>query len=97
MNTISITKLYELLSAKVGREIAESLTSYIKEKIEEEVESKAQTLATKEDLAREIANTKAELIREIANTKAETIRWMFIFWVSQVFATFGFILLFLKK
>jgi hypothetical protein len=29
--------------------------------------------------------------------KTALIKWMFIFWISQVIATFGFILLFLKK
>ena len=64
-------------------------TSYIEEKIKDEVENKAQTLATKED----VALTR----QEIANTKAELIKWMFIFWIGQVIATFGFILLFLKR
>lgn len=53
-------------------------------------------LATKEDIAatkQDIAATR----EEIAKAKAETIKWMFIFWIGQVVATFGFILLFLKK
>jgi hypothetical protein len=58
-----------------------------------EVDTKTSILATKEDLAREIGGTKAE----IASTKAELIKWMFIFWVGQLVAMFGFILLFLKK
>jgi hypothetical protein len=45
-------------------------------------ENKVQILATKED---------------VANAKTETIKWMFVFWIGQVLATFGFILLFLKK
>jgi hypothetical protein len=86
MTSISITKLYDLLSVKVGKETAENLTIFIEEKIKTEVESKASILATKEDLARVNGDTKAELIK-----------WMFIFWIGQVIATFGFILLFLKK
>ena len=82
MSTISITKLYDLLSVKVGKETAENLTTYIEEKIKDELASKTEVLATKEALA---------------NTKAELIKWMFIFWIGQVAATFGFILLFLKK
>jgi hypothetical protein len=34
---------------------------------------------------------------KISESKADTIKWMFIFWIGQVVATFGFILLFLKK
>lgn len=93
MNVISITKLYELLSSKVGKEAAENLTTFIEHKIKAEVENNTQTLATKEDLLK----LKSELEISIAQAKAETIKWMFIFWVGQVVATFGFILLFLKK
>jgi hypothetical protein len=82
MSTISITKLYGLLSAKVAKKTAENLSSYIEEKIKDEVDGKATRLATKED---------------VTNAKAGTIKWMFIFWIGQVVATFGFILLFLNK
>jgi hypothetical protein len=34
--TISITRLYDLLSIKVGKDTAETLTTYIEEKIKEE-------------------------------------------------------------
>jgi hypothetical protein len=89
MTTISITKLYDLLTAKVGKETAENLTSYIEEKIKNEVENKSQTLATKDDVAK--------LDIKISETKSELIKWMFIFWIGQIVATFGFILLFLRK
>ena len=67
----------------------ENLTTFIEHKIKDELENKSQILATKEDIS--ILNTKIE------QSKAETIKWMFIFWIGQVVATFGFILLFLKK
>ena len=79
--TISITRLYDLLSVKVGKETAETLTTYIEEKIKNQFADNSKMLATKEDLA----NTKAEIIKEMS-----------IFWVGQVAVTFGFILLFLK-
>jgi hypothetical protein len=82
MPTITITKLYELVSVKLGKETAENLTTFIEEKISSEVETKATILATKED---------------VANCRADVIKWMFIFWVGQLVAMFGFILLFLKK
>lgn len=93
MSTISITKLYDLLTIKVGREAAENLTSFIEEKIKDEVENKSQMLATKDDLTKEIS----KLDIKISETKSKIIKWMFIFWIAQVAATFGFILLFLKK
>ena len=80
--TISITKLYELLSLKPGKETAENLTTFIEQKIKTDVDNKTQVLATKED---------------VAKANAENIKWMFIFWIGQVLATFGFILLFIKK
>ncbi len=93
MSTVSITKLYDLLSDRVGRESAETLTSYIESKIRSDIEYNAKTLATKEDLAREIARLDVK----ISDSKSDIIRWMFIFWIGQLAATFGFILLFLKK
>ena len=103
MSAISITKLYDLLTAKVGKETAESLTSYIEEKVKDEVDYKSQMMATKEDIAGvklEIVEVKDEISKlhtKIADSKAELIKWMFIFWIGQVAVTFGFILLFLKK
>ncbi len=32
-----------------------------------------------------------------ANSRTDLVKWMFLFWIGQVAATFGFILLFLKK
>ncbi len=82
MSLISLTKLYDLLSDKVDRETAENLTTFIEDKIEDELENKSLMFATKED---------------VANAKADIIKWMFIFWIGQVITTFGFILLYLKK
>jgi hypothetical protein len=89
MNTISITKLYDLLSTKLDKETAENLTTFIESKINQELESKIQHLATKEDVA------KVDL--KISEIKSEIIKWMFIFWAGQVVVTFGFLLIYLKK
>lgn len=96
MSTISITKLYDLLSIKVGKETAENLTTFIEEKVKEEFDNKAEIWATKKDIA-DVKKDIADVREYIANTKADLIKWMFIFWIGQVAATFGFILLFLKK
>lgn len=50
--------------------------------IEKEVSSRIGHLATRD---------------ELNSAKVELIKWMFIFWISQVVATFSFIVLFLKK
>ena len=82
MSAISLTRLYELLLPKLGKEATENLITFNEAKIKSELENTYKHLASKEDLA---------------NTKSEIIKWMFVFWVSQVIATFGFILLFLRK
>ena len=89
MSTISFTKLYTLLTAKVGQETAENLTDYIEETIKDELNNKSQILATKDDLNK--------LDVKISETRYDLIKWMFIFWIGQVAATFGFIFLFIKK
>ena len=97
--TISTTRLYDLLSTRVGKETAETLTTF-EEKIKEEFVDNTKILATKADLSETKEELKDEIakVREMAaNNKAEIIKWMFIFWVGQVAVTFGFILLFLRK
>lgn len=86
MSTISLTKLYDLPTAKVGREAAENLTSYIEDKIKEEVESKAQMLATKEDIAK--------LDTKISESKVDVIKWVFAFWITLALMIVG---LYLRK
>ncbi len=76
------------MSDKMGKETAENLTNFIEENINKGLENKTQILATKDEIA--AVNLKIE------QSKAEVIKWMFIFWIGQVIATFGFILLFLK-
>jgi hypothetical protein len=93
MSTITITKLYDLISIKLGKETAENLTTFIENKIKSEVDTKASNLATKEDLARETGRISAEA----ASNKAELLKWMFVFWASQLIAMFGFVMLFMKK
>jgi hypothetical protein len=85
---ITLTKLYDLLSTKLGKETAENLTNFIENKINHGLESKTNIFATKEDLA------KLEL--KISEWKNEILKWMFIFCVTQVTVTVGYILLYLK-
>lgn len=56
---ISITQLYSLLSEKLDKETAESLTNYIEAKIDKTVIDKTMHLASKEDLA----NAKTDMIK----------------------------------
>ena len=74
MTIISLTKLYDLLTSKLGKETAENLSTFIAEKIKDEVENKTQRLATKEDLA---------------NTKVDLIKWIFALWVTLALMIIG--------
>lgn len=94
--TISTTRLYDLLSIKVGKETAETLTTFIEEKIKEQFVDHSKILATKEDIS-ELKEDILEVREMVVNSKAEIIKWMFIFWVGQAAVAFGFILLFLNK
>ncbi len=57
------------------------------------MDSKYELLATKEDLAK----LEMKLNKTFLGVESDIFKWMFIFWIGQVAATFGFILLFLKK
>ncbi len=59
MQSVSITRLYDLLSEKVGKETAENLTVYIEDKIKDEVQMQSNILTTKQD----ILVLKQELLR----------------------------------
>ena len=86
MAVITTTRLYSILEQKIGRNEAETLTSYIDEKIAEEVKSNTGDIATKDFVKKEIAESKSEIIK-----------WMFIFWVGQLAAMFGLIYFIVKK
>lgn len=88
----------------MGSDTTEAMFKYIDNKTERAVESAIKTLATKDDLAKavanlkdDIANLRYDLRKEISESKADNIKWIFIFWIGQVGATLAFILLFIKK
>jgi len=100
-------RLYRLLSEKLGSDTAEAMFKYIDNKTERSVEANIQSLVTKDDLhvlkgdiQKEFINVRKEISdvrKEIGDSKADTIKWMFIFWIGQVGAMLGIILLFFKK
>ena len=90
MTHISITKLYDPLSTKIGKEGAENLTNFIEYKIVEELESKTQILATRDELHQ----VESRLERKIGESKVDMIKWMFAFWITIVLMIVG---LYLKK
>lgn len=82
-------RLYTLLSDKLGNDTTEAMFKYIDNKTERSVEATIKTLATKDDLA----NVKYDLSKKISNS----IKWMFIFWVGQIGAIGGVVMLLLNK
>ncbi|OCX52466.1 hypothetical protein BEL04_13470 [Mucilaginibacter sp. PPCGB 2223] len=87
------TRLYKLLSEKLGDDTTDAMFKYIDNKTERSVEATIKTLATKEDLNNGLANVR----KEAADNKADTIKWMFIFWIGQIGVLLAIILLFVKK
>jgi hypothetical protein len=86
-------RLYTLLSNKLGNDTTEAMFKYIDNKTERSVEATIKTLATKDDLSKQIG----EVRKEIGEYKADTIKWMFIFWIGQVGATLAIVMLYLNK
>ncbi len=84
--------VFKMFSSSGDKE-AEALVDFVDLKLKDNNEMNLKILATKED----IHTLRSELQKQIGDNKAEMIKWMFIFWIGQVVATFGFILLFLKK
>ena len=85
-------RLYQLLSEKLGNDTAEAMFKYIDNKTERSVEATIKSLATKDDLAK----VKFDLGLSINESKVDTIKWMFIYWLGQIGATLGIVLLYLK-
>jgi DNA polymerase III delta prime subunit len=86
-------RLYQLLSDKLGNDTTEAMFKYIDNKTERSVEATIKSLATKDDLTRQIG----EVRKEMAENKTDIIKWMFIFWIGQVGAMLAIMLLYLKK
>ncbi|PTT02549.1 hypothetical protein DBR11_04480 [Pedobacter sp. HMWF019] len=79
-------EVYEIFKKSIAEDEARKIIAYIEDAKDKEitatVEKKIDHLATKEDLAK---------------SNSENIKWMFIFWLWQIGATIGIILLFIKS
>jgi len=82
---ISEIELYEILSAKIGKQEAKALTEFVETKIEKQLTDKLAVFATKEDLAKEISSLEVRLTRN-----------MYIVGVVQFLAIVGSVLMLLK-
>lgn len=66
MDTVTITRLYSLLTEKLDEETAETLTSYIAEKVRDDVRSAMVEIATKDFVKKEIAGFENRLSQSLA-------------------------------
>lgn len=88
--TVTLTKLYEILSLKIGKQEAETLTTYIEEKISV-------------DFADSKNNIVAEIKLEIEKSRTETERalrsqlWVIIALFLPLYVTITFALINLLK
>ena len=67
-------QVYEIFKIKLGEQEAAKVIEFIDAKAEEKAKQKADTLASKEDLA---------------NTKVDIIKWMVGIWIIQMAAILG--------
>lgn len=96
---ISDIQLFNLLKVKFGEKEAEQFVSLIKEKVEETVENKKDSLATKSDIAAveiKLSQQIARLEVSIARTESKLILWAFVFWATQLGAIFAFLKIFIQ-
>ena len=63
--TVTVTKLYEILSKKIGKEEAEVLTSYVEERIADEFERSKSNIVT--ELKLEIEKLRTEMHQSLRN------------------------------
>jgi hypothetical protein len=79
-------EVFNIFEKTHGEDEAKKIITYFENAdtiaIDKEIAAKTNNLATKED---------------VAKVKADMIKWMFIFWIGQIAATFGFIILYFKN
>jgi len=82
---VSAIELYEILSAKIGKQEAKVLAEYVETTVEKKLVDKLSVFATKEDLAKDLATLEVRLTRNI-----------YIVGVVQFLAIVGSVLMLLK-
>ena len=81
METITLTKLYEILAQRIGKNEAEYLTQYVEVKIKDEVLNKVEILATKDDIH--------GLRDEMKDSTISMQRWMLGTFITLVIMILG--------
>ena len=90
-------RLYEIVRRYFQNENdARAFITEIENVINQKFDAEKDRLATKDDIQRLELKIGALEVK-IAEVKADIIKWMFIFWLGQIGATIGIILLFVKR
>jgi len=100
MSTETLDNAFDLFrkftkSDKETLELIKVFRNTVDEEVQRSVRTKVQTLSTKEDVSEvrhEISNLEIRMTAKFG----DTIKWMFLFWVGQLGAMFGFLYYFLK-
>jgi len=71
MEKVTLTKLYETLAQKIGRNEAECLTNYVEIKVKDELNAKTEILATKVFVKEEIHALRDEMHASIHGLRNE--------------------------
>lgn len=94
MSTLEL-QVYDIFKLKFGEAEAAKVLELFNSLTDGKV--KSETNNFEKIVNKDIEIAKQELRKEISETKSEIIKWMFIFWASQIAATVGFIMLYIKK
>jgi hypothetical protein len=94
-----LTRLYASITAKLGKEAAENITGYIDNKINSDLENKAQNLATKEDISKvnlriaevelKITELELRLSNKIGDSRDDIRKWVFVSWLALALMIMG--------
>jgi len=90
MATVTTVQLYELLSSKIGKPEAESLTTYIEEQISEEFKQNKDTIVS--ELSLKIEQLDSRLTSKIEGTKT-TLMWAIIVLFLPMYLTIAIFLI----
>lgn len=107
MTAAQSLKIYEILNRQFGKpektlQVVEAIEAVVSEKTEEG-NKRYETLLHKDidllrlERAEKITRSEGSLRAEMKEQKSELIKWMFVFWIGQIAAPIGIILLFIKK
>ncbi len=82
-SSINSFQLAKILREKLGEEQAEAVVTYIEEKVQEELETKKDILATKKDMS--------ELSEKITEKMSSHFKWLIGMFITQMAFVLGLV------